>query len=274
MKNNVLVVVLVVLVGVLSGLALLISFNNIIQLSTNPIIANLHQIQVNQRIIINKLNSYSGGSVDIDSGRLDNIEKALKALDAKLGGARQAAPQPPSEDMNKVYTIDIGSSPIKGKKDAPVTIVQFTDLQCPFCARFYPPLEEVLKAYPDKVKVVIKNFPLSFHPNARPAAKLALAAQEQGKYYPMFELLLQSGADVSEAKVKEYAKTLNLNYDRLMKDLKSHEAEYEKIIVEDMQLAERVDVHGTPTFYINGKKTSARDFNSYKTEIDQILAGK
>jgi protein-disulfide isomerase len=147
-------------------------------------------------------------------------------------------------------------------------------LQCPFCARFYPPLKEVLAAYPDKVRVVLKNFPLSFHPNARPAAKVALAANEQGKYYEMADLLMQNGADVSEDKVKDYAKQLNLNYNKLMSDLKNNEAAYEKRIADDSALGQQVDVQGTPTFFINGKKTNARDFNSYKTEIDQILAGK
>lgn len=275
MKNNVLVVLLIILVGIFSGLALLLSFNNILQLAVTPVTAHLNQIQVNERIIINKLNKSTGTGDNGDlNSRLEAIENQLKNIDRKLGSARPQAPQPPSEDMNKVHTIDIGSAPIKGKKDAPITIVQFTDLQCPFCARFYPPLNEVFQAYPDKVKIVIKNFPLSFHPNARPAAKIALAANEQGKYFEMVELLLQNGADSSEAKVKEYAKTLNLNYDRLMKDAKTHDADYEKIITEDLALGEKVDVRGTPTFYINGKKTNARDFNGYKAEIDKILAGK
>jgi protein-disulfide isomerase len=180
-------------------------------------------------------------------------------------------PQPPQEDFNKVYDIDISNSPIAGKKDAPITIIDFVDFQCPFCARFYPAIKEVLKAYPDQVKVVIKNFPLSFHPNAKPAAKMALAANEQGKYFEMADLLMQNGADVSEAKVKDYAKELKLNYKQLMNDLKNKDAQYEALIAEDMALAQRVDVQGTPTFFLNGKKTSARDFAGYKTEIDQIL---
>ena len=173
-----------------------------------------------------------------------------------------------------MYAIDIGSSPVDGKKDAPITIVDFADLQCPYCARFYPPLKEILKTYPDQVKLVLKNFPLSFHPNARPAAKLAFAANEQGKYYEMVELLLQNGANVSDDKVKEYAKTLNLDYTKLMSDVKTKDADYEKRIVEDLDLGQKVDVQGTPSFFINGKKTQVRDFNGYKAEIDKILAGK
>src|SRR5262249_8209085 len=141
-----------------------------------------------------------GGNNDQVMAQLAAIENKLNTLQARP--AVPSMPQPPAEDFNKVYTIDIGQSPIDGKKDAPVTIVEFSDFQCPFCARFWPPVKDVLKAYPDKVKLVIKNFPLSFHPNARPAAKLALAANEQGKYYEMVDLLLQNGGDVSEGKVK------------------------------------------------------------------------
>ena len=90
----------------------------------------------------------------------------------------------------------------------------------------------------------------------------------------MVDLLLQNGGDVSESKVKGYASQLKLNYNKLISDWKNKDAEYEKRINEDIALGGRVDVQGTPTFFINGKKTMARDFNGYKTEIDKILAGK
>ncbi len=138
--------------------------------------------------------------------------------------------------MNKVYTIDPGVSSILGKKNAPVTIVEFSDFQCPFCARFYPVIKDVLAAYPDKVRVIIKNFPLPFHPNARPAAKLAMAANEQGKFQGMMEALLANGGDVSDAKIKEYAKNLGLDYNKLMADYKNKDAQWEKQIQDDMQL--------------------------------------
>jgi protein-disulfide isomerase len=152
--------------------------------------------------------------------------------------------------------------------------VQFTDLQCPFCSRFYPPIKEILKAYPDKVRFMVKNFPLSFHSNARPAAKVALAAAEQGKYIEMVELLLVNGADVSEGKLKEYAEKLNIDLGKLNANLKANDAQYEQQIQDETNLGAQVDVRGTPTFYINGKKTMARDFNGFKSEIDKILAEK
>ena len=120
----------------------------------------------------------------------------------------------------------------------------------------------------------IKNFPLSFHPNALPAAKAALAANEQGKYIEMVELLLSNGGDAGDAKLKDYAKQLGLNEQKLKDDIKNNDARYSVQIKDDQALGAQVDVRGTPTFYINGKKTSARDFSGFKTEIDALLAKK
>ncbi|MBI3602341.1 MAG: thioredoxin domain-containing protein [Candidatus Omnitrophica bacterium] len=274
MKNNILVITWVMLVGLLSGLALLVGINTTVGTAMTPLMSRLNQIEMNQRMIAQKVNLVRANTEVLT--RLSAIENQLASLQNKASaGAPAFAPlQPPPEDFDKVYAINIGSSPVNGKKNAPVTIVEFSDLQCPFCARFHPSVKETLSAYPDKVKLVMKNFPLSFHPNARPAAKLALAAHEQGKYYEMVDLLLQNRADVSEAKVKEYAGGLHLNYDKLMNDLRSKDAEYERRISDDLALGDSVDVRGTPTFFINGKKTVARDFNNFKAEIDKILAGK
>ncbi len=278
MKNNVIVVILIVLIGILSGLAFLIGVNNTLQLAFTPVITHMNQIQANEKIIISQMTSASTTTAQIVN-KLQDLEYQITALSNKISSGQPSfappqAPQMPQEDFNKVYPIEDGQSPIKGKKDAPVTIVEFTDLQCPFCARFYPAAMEAFNAYPDKVRIIIKNFPLSFHPNALPAAKLALAANEQGKYFEMVELLLKNGADVSEAKVKEYAKELKLNYGKLEADLKVKDAEYQKRIDADVALAGQSDVMGTPTFFINGKKTMARDLSTYKQEIDKILAGK
>jgi protein-disulfide isomerase len=183
-------------------------------------------------------------------------------------------PQPPPEDMNKVYNIPPGVSTIIGKKDAPVTLVEFSDFQCPFCAHFYPVVKDVLAAYPNQVRLIVKNFPLPFHPNARPAAKLAMAANEQGKFQGMMELLLANSGDVSDAKMKEYSQKLGLDFDKLMSDYKNKNAQWEKEIQDDMQLAASVDMRGTPTFYLNGRKSAARDISTFKQEIDAILAEK
>jgi protein-disulfide isomerase len=252
----------------------LIGINNAVGVALNPLNAKLAEIDRTEKMLENKLNSQSNVNL---SGPLSEIQRQLSQIQSKINTNApngQQPQQPPSEDLNKVYNIPEGTSAVIGKKDAPVTITEFSDFQCPFCGRFYPVLKDVLAAYPDKVRLIVKNFPLPFHPNARPAAKLALAANEQGKFQGMMESLLNNGGDVSDAKIKEYAKNLKLNYNKLMADYKNKDAQWERQIQADMQLAQSVDVRGTPTFYLNGRKTNARDINSYKAQIDAILAGK
>lgn len=259
MKNNLLIIIVVVLIGVVSGVGLLFGVGNAVNVTVSPMNVQLMNVSMNQSKMAEKLTL---------------LEKKYEALEQKLNERPAAAPtpqMPPSEDMNKVYEIPEGKSPIIGKKDAPVTIVKFTDLQCPFCARFYPPVKEAMAAYPDKVRLIIKNFPLPFHPNARPAAKLALAANEQGKYIEMVELLLDNGADYSDAKLQEYAKTLKINGKKLADDFKNKDAQWEEMLAEDEKLVGEVDVRGTPTFFINGQKTNARDVNGWKAAIEKAL---
>ncbi|MDE2009893.1 MAG: thioredoxin domain-containing protein [Candidatus Omnitrophica bacterium] len=263
-KNNVIVILLVVLIVIVSVVGIQGAIKGSLQNALVPLDQKLGVIQSSERDIENKL---------------DGLERQLSLVSSKVDSIHTVAPQqpqfqPPPEDMNKVYNIPVGTSAVLGNKNAPVTITEFSDFQCPFCARFYPLVKEVLAAYPGKVRVVIKNFPLPFHPNARPAAKLAMAARLQGKFQGMMESLLANGGDVSDAKIKEYAQNLGLNYNKLMADYKNQDARWEKVIQDDMKLGQEVDVRGTPTFYLNGRKTNARDINSLKEQIDPLLKGK
>jgi protein-disulfide isomerase len=276
-KNSVVIVLLVVLIGIVSGVGLLIGIDNAIGVALSPLNAKLAAIERSEKSLENKLDSQANVNSSVPLGdiarELAQIQNKISTIGAN-GPQPQQPQQPPPEDMNKVYNIPVGISAILGKKDAPVTITEFSDFQCPFCARFYSVIKDVLAAYPDKVRVVIKNFPLPFHPNARPAAKLAMAANEQGKFQGMMESLLANGGDVSDAKIKEYAQNLGLDYNKLMADYKNKDAQWERQIQDDMRLAESVDVRGTPTFYLNGRKTNSRDISSFKSEIDPILAGQ
>ena len=209
--------------------------------------------------------------------RVEVLESDVQNLKKDLKLARtfpQRPPAPPSEDFSKVYNIESGHSYIKGPENAPVTIVEVLDLQCPYCAHFHPELMETLKSYPEgKIRYMIKNFPLPFHPQARPAAKAALAAGEQGKYWEMVDKLLEHGRELSEAKFAEIAKELGLNVEKFLKDYKQKDDLWEKYISEDFALCRKIDVRGTPTFFINGRKTQARDAASFKIGIDKILSG-
>jgi protein-disulfide isomerase len=274
-KNNVVVVLLVVLIGVISGVGLLTGINNAVGVALSPLNAKLAAIDRAEKSIENKLNAGNNGGV---YNMLTAIQSQLSQIQTRLnsngGGNAQQPQQTPPEDMNKVYNLDPGVSSILGNRNAPVTITEFSDFQCPFCSRFYSAIKDVMAAYPNQVRVVIKNFPLPFHPNARPAAKLAMAANEQGKFQGMMEALMANGGDVSDDKIKEYAKDLGLDYNRLMADYKNKDAQWEKQIQDDMQLGSSSDVRGTPTFYLNGRKTNSRDLASFKSQIDAILAGQ
>ncbi len=207
--------------------------------------------------------------------RIVSLESQLKALAAAgPAAAPQVQPGPPPEDFTTVYQIPVTHTPIIGAKNAPVTIVAFTDFQCPFCSRFHVPMAEAVKADPGKANYMIKNYPLSFHPQAKPAAKAALAAGEQGKYAEMADALLANNQNLGEELFKKLAKDIGLNVDKFWKDYQGKDAQWEKYIQDDIDLGNQVGVRGTPTFYINGRKTNARDTASWKAAIEQAIKEK
>ncbi|MBL8013302.1 MAG: thioredoxin domain-containing protein [Candidatus Omnitrophica bacterium] len=270
-------IVLAILVGIAAGMCFLLSINNVVHQSMLPLGNDLRSISMDLSEIKKNIVSSNGSAQVLD--RLAVIEKRLQSIEDKMVAnptPAPAAPQmPPAEDYDKVYNIETGKSYVKGKKDAPVTIVAFTDFQCPFCARFHGPFQEVLKQFPDKVNFMIKNYPLPFHPFARPAAKAALAAGEQGKYFEMVDALLANQQQMlNDEGYKELAKRIGLNVDRFSKDLKNNDAAYEEIINNDLKLVDAFDVRGTPTFFIGGKKTMARDPAAIKAAVEQALAEK
>ena len=109
------------------------------------------------------------------------------------------------EDFERVYSIPIDGSPIRGNPSAPITIVEFADFQCPFCAATSPLIQQTLETYGDQVRIVYKHFPLSFHRAARPAAIASMAAQEQGRFWELHDVMLESYRTLSAGRLPEYA---------------------------------------------------------------------
>jgi protein-disulfide isomerase len=216
----------------------------------------------------------------VDKKKIDNMEETLKDIQTSLKNLEEkidklpktAAPRRPTVDYSKVHNLPVGSSAIKGKKEAKVTITEFSDFQCPYCSRVQPTLREVLKAYPEDVKLVYKDFPLSFHKQAKNASKAARAAGEQGKYWEMHDLLFQNYNSLSDDKYKEFATKLNLDVNQFMTDFNSNK--YDKQIQEDINLGRRVGVTGTPTLFINGKRMQRRNLDDFKKSIDGYLKNK
>ncbi|MBI5740221.1 MAG: thioredoxin domain-containing protein [Nitrospirae bacterium] len=205
---------------------------------------------------------------------LADIQKSQKAILDRLSDLEKkitapAAQGKPAIDPNKVYNLPVAHSPIKGNKSAPVTIVEFSDFQCPYCAQLQATLTEVLNAYPKDVRLVFKHYPLPFHQNAMIAAKATEAAKEQGKFWEMHDLVFQNFNKLSEQALKDFAQQLGLDVEKFSADLAGNK--YDQLIQQDMALARSSDVSGTPTLFINGKRVQQRSFNDFKQTIDGIL---
>ncbi len=148
--------------------------------------------------------------------------------------------------------IPVAGSPVKGPEDARITLVEFSDFECPFCSAAVKQVDIVMKAYPKDVKLIYKQFPLSMHPHAELAAEASLAAREQGKFWEMYELLFKNFRQLSRDSILGMAKDLGLDLDKFQSDLDS--GKYKAIVEKDIADGEAANVYGTPAFYINGKQ--------------------
>ncbi|MBK6579729.1 MAG: thioredoxin domain-containing protein [Sandaracinaceae bacterium] len=192
---------------------------------------------------------------------------------AQPGAApQQARPQP---DPNAVYRVPVeGRLPQQGPDDALVTLVLFSEFQCPFCSRVEPTVTRIVQEYGRDVRVVWMNNPLGFHPNAMPAAIAAMEAFEQGgnaKFWALHALLFEHQADLSRPNIETYAQQAGLNMAQLRAALDNNE--HQAIITAQQQLAQGLGASGTPSFFINGRNLrGAQPFEAFKMVIDEELA--
>ena len=172
-----------------------------------------------------------------------------------------------------VYDVNVGTSPIRGPKDAPVTITVFSDFQCPFSVRENPKIEEVLKKHPNDVRMMFKHFPLSFHPKAKPAhAATEFAGREAGPeaFWKMHDWIFENPKNLDVKTLRGYAEKLNLDLDKF-DALMADEAKQNELIAADLAEARKCGVRGTPTVLINGLKLAQRNIPDYEARIDDIL---
>ncbi|MBS3117747.1 DsbA family protein [Candidatus Woesearchaeota archaeon] len=172
-------------------------------------------------------------------------------------------------------TVEVGDSFTKGDKDAPVTLVEFSDFQCPFCGRFFEqtlPLIEERYIKTGKVRFVYKDFPLeSIHPQALPAASAARCAGEQGKFWDYHDLIFNNQALLSDTNYKQWAEQLGLDMDDFSSCYDS--GKYVNDIRADLQEGSRAGVQGTPGFLINGQLVSgAQPFANFEQVIEAELS--
>ena len=170
-----------------------------------------------------------------------------------------------------VQVISVDDDPIRGDANAPVTIVEFTDFQCPSCAAMHPILDEVLKSYGNKVRLVVRDFPLAMHANARKAAEAAAAAHAQGRFFEYTDLLFKRQNALDVPSLKKYASEIGLNRARFDAELDS--GKYAAEVKHDIDDGEIYGIDSTPAIFVNGVALRELSVEALRASIDRALAG-
>jgi protein-disulfide isomerase len=164
-------------------------------------------------------------------------------------------------DPSAVKVIPIDGSPTKGPDNAPVTVFEFADFECPHCRDAVPKIDAVLAAHPNQVRLIYKTYTLPFHVHGEPAAKAAFAAGNQGKFWEMEHLLFERQQNLEMSDLEHYAQMLKLDLPKWKSDMDSPEVAAR--IAHDHELGESLKLQGTPTIYINGRE--------FESESDETL---
>lgn len=178
-------------------------------------------------------------------------EQALEAANTSRFGANHAATL-----LEEPVKLSVSGAPVTGPSNAAITIVEFSDFQCPYCIQAVPELEALLKVYPKDVKLIFKQFPLEIHSDAYRAATSALAAQKQDKFWEMHYALFAHHNDLSLESILKIAQDLKLDMNRFRKDMDSKEVH--DTINKDLADGTEAGVEGTPTIFINGQRYNGR----------------
>lgn len=211
------------------------------------------------REISDKLRDYTDEEREKLQSNLEN--KLFQKYKAKI------LVKEPTPFVQKISTDD---DPSKGAATAPVTVVMFTDFQCPACSATHPVLQKVLAEYGDKVRFVVRDFPLtSLHQNAFKAAQAANAANAQGKFFEYTELLYNNQNALDADSLKKYAAQIGLNQKQFDADLESDK--YAAEIRKDMKDGEDYGINSTPTIFINGVKARNLSAGAFRQMIDRAL---
>ena len=194
--------------------------------------------------------------------------RAPAAAAEARGTSKPALPRAPADAT--VYKVSIEGSPMRGPADAPVTLVEFSDYQCPFCSRADKTVEQLRQEYGSKLRIVMKEFPLPFHPNAKPAALAALAAGQQGKYWELHDKLFANQGALDPAGIERMAKEVGVDLGRFNTDRQT--PQLEQVVTRDLAEGSQLGVSGTPAFFINGRKlVGAQPLESFKVVVDEEL---
>ena len=175
------------------------------------------------------------------------------------------------EIENQPADLKLSGAPSRGPEAARVTLVEFSDFQCPFCRGGADALTAVMKAFPGALRLVFKQFPLDIHSQAALAAEASLAAHAQGKFWEMHDRIFASPRGFNEAKLADWAKDLGLDATRFAADLSAHK--YRSTVNREVREGIEAGVQGTPTLFLNGRLyRGAVKFEDLKPAIEAALA--
>jgi len=192
-------------------------------------------------------------------------------VNQKAAAAAAAAPQPGQPDPNQKIKVPVGNSPAKGGAEPLVTIVEFSSYQCPFCNRVRPTLDALADEYGDDLRVVFKHRPLPMQANSEPAARAAIAAQNQGKFWEFHTGIFDNQGRIGAELFAELAGNLGLDKAKFDADMAADATTAR--LREDTGLADQVLASGTPHFFVNGARlVGAQPLEAFKAVVDRELA--
>ena len=206
---------------------------------------------------------------DIDISKTGG--SAAGIADAAAGAAEANAPS--FDDFVASDYYDADTDPVLGDADAPVTIIEWSDFECPFCARAYPTVKQVEEEYvaDGRVKIVFRDFPLSFHAEAQPAALAAECANEQDMFWEYHDLIFENQNLLGDAQYESWAQELGLDMNQFSDCYSSQK--YASEVAEDFSDGGRLGVQGTPSFFVNGVQISgAQPYSVFEAAIEAALA--
>ncbi|HLT39286.1 MAG TPA: thioredoxin domain-containing protein [Enhygromyxa sp.] len=229
--------------------------------------------------LIEEEKQFAQSLIDAGSKREEVYARILKGAKGKRDmperpqnkQAQQGA-RPGKPDPSKSYAVPVEDRPAKGSEEALVTIIEYSDFECPYCRKVLPTLKQIEETYGDKVRVVFRQQPLPMHKQAVPAAAAALAAHKQGKFWEMHDLLFAKAESrgLNDEAYVEMAKQLGLDVDKFNADRNS--SEIAQLIEGDQKIAAQFGAGGTPAFFVNGRFLSgAQAYETFQAVIDEEL---
>jgi protein-disulfide isomerase len=210
-------------------------------------------------------------------------EEAMKQIRAGLAQQRQGERRAAfARELRSKYDVKVllepyripvalGDAPVRGSAMAPVTILEFSDFQCPYCVRSRPTVARIRETYGDKVRWAFRHFPLSFHDKAEKAGEAAACAGDQGRFWEMHDRLWASSAKLGLADLKQHAVALGLDAAKFDQCLDS--GQHAGLLERDEEAGQGYGVSGTPAFFVNGRPlVGAQPFEAFQQVIDDELA--